>query len=53
MEPFSGNFKDIGDRYAEGVQYAAEVINAKGGINGRKVEVILVDTEVNPAVATR
>jgi branched-chain amino acid transport system substrate-binding protein len=53
MEPFSGNFKDIGDRYAEGVQYAAEVINAKGGINGRQVEVILTDTEVNPAVATR
>lgn len=53
MEPFSGNFKDIGDRYAEGVQYAAEVINAKGGINGKKVEVILVDTEVKPDVATR
>ncbi|MBI5521918.1 MAG: ABC transporter substrate-binding protein [Desulfarculus sp.] len=53
MEPFSGNFKDIGDRYAEGVQYAAEVLNAKGGINGKKIEVIPVDTEVNPAVATR
>lgn len=53
MEPFSGNFKDIGDRYAEGVQYAAEVLNAKGGINGKKVEVILVDTEVKPDVATR
>lgn len=53
MEPLSGNFKDIGDRYTEGVQYAAEVINAKGGINGRKIEVIPVDTEVNPAVATR
>jgi branched-chain amino acid transport system substrate-binding protein len=53
MEPFSGDFKDIGDRYAEGVQYAAEVINAKGGINGKKVEVIQVDSELNPAVATR
>ncbi len=53
MEPFSGNFKDIGDRYAEGVEYAAEVINAHGGINGQKVEVIKVDSELNPAVATR
>ena len=53
MEPLSGNFKDIGDRYAQGVQYAADVLNAKGGINGRKVEVILVDSEVNAAVATR
>ncbi len=53
MEPLSGNFKDIGDRYAEGVKFAAEVINAKGGINGKKLEVILVDSELNPAVATR
>ncbi len=53
MEPLSGTFKDIGDRYLEGVQYAAEVLNAKGGINGMKLEVIPVDSELNPAVATR
>jgi branched-chain amino acid transport system substrate-binding protein len=53
MEPLSGTFKDIGDRYLEGAQYAAEVLNKNGGINGRKVEVIPVDSELNPAVATR
>ncbi|MCB2229012.1 MAG: ABC transporter substrate-binding protein [Desulfarculaceae bacterium] len=53
MEPFSGAFKDIGDRYLEGVQYAAEVINKAGGLNGQKVEVIAVDSELKPAVATR
>lgn len=53
MEPLSGAFKDIGDRYLEGVRYAAEVINAAGGINGMKVEVIPVDSELKPAVATR
>jgi len=26
-EPLSGTFKDIGERYLEGVQYAAKVIN--------------------------
>ena len=52
MEPLSGTFKDIGDRYLEGVQYAAEVLNAKGGINGQKVEIIAVDSELKPAVAT-
>jgi branched-chain amino acid transport system substrate-binding protein len=52
MEPLSGTFKDIGDRYLEGVQYAARVLNAKGGINGQKVEVIPVDSELKPAVAT-
>jgi branched-chain amino acid transport system substrate-binding protein len=52
MEPLSGTFKDIGDRYLEGVQYAAEVLNAKGGINGQQVEVIPVDSELKPAIAT-
>ena len=52
MEPLSGTFKDIGDRYLEGVQYAAEVLNANGGINGQKVEVIPVDSELKPAIAT-
>jgi branched-chain amino acid transport system substrate-binding protein len=53
MEPLSGTFKDIGDRYLEGVQYAAQVINEAGGINGMKVEVIPVDSELKPAIATR
>lgn len=52
MEPLSGTFKDIGDRYLEGVQYAADVLNAKGGINGMPVEVIPVDSELKPAIAT-
>jgi branched-chain amino acid transport system substrate-binding protein len=52
MEPLSGAFKDIGDRYLEGVQYAADVLNAKGGINGKQVEVIPVDSELKPAIAT-
>lgn len=53
MEPLSGTFKDIGDRYLEGVQYAAKVINEAGGINGMMVEVIPVDSELKPAIATR
>ncbi len=53
MEPLSGNFKDIGERYLEGVNYAAEVINANGGLLGKKVEVIPVDTELKPDIATR
>lgn len=51
LEPLSGTFKDTGDRYLEGVQYAAEVLNANGGINGMKVEVIPVDSEFKPAIA--
>ncbi len=52
-EPLSGTFKDIGDRYLEGVEYAAKVINEKGGLLGRKVKVIPIDTELKPDVAIR
>lgn len=52
-EPLSGTFKNIGDRYLEGVQYAAKVLNRQGGVLGRKIEVIPIDSELKPDVATR
>jgi branched-chain amino acid transport system substrate-binding protein len=52
-EPLSGTFKDIGERYLEGVQYAAKVINEGGGLLRKKVEVIPIDSELKPDVATR
>jgi branched-chain amino acid transport system substrate-binding protein len=53
VEPLSGTFKDIGERYLEGVQYAVKVINESGGLLGKKVEVIPIDSELKPDVATR
>src|SRR5271157_611051 len=53
VEPLSGTFKDIGERYLEGVKYAAETINRSGGLLGKKVEVVPVDSELKPDVATR
>ncbi len=52
-EPLSGTFKDIGERYLDGVQYAVKIINEGGGLLGKKVEVIPIDTELKPDVATR
>jgi branched-chain amino acid transport system substrate-binding protein len=52
-EPLSGTFKNIGDRYLEGVQYAAKVLNREGGVLGRKIEVIPIDSELKPDVVTR
>ncbi|MCJ7786133.1 MAG: ABC transporter substrate-binding protein, partial [Desulfobacterales bacterium] len=52
-EPLSGTFKNIGDRYLEGVQYAAKVLNRQGGVLGRQIEVIPIDSELKPDVATR
>ncbi|MBW2636158.1 MAG: ABC transporter substrate-binding protein [Deltaproteobacteria bacterium] len=53
MEPLSGSFKDIGDRYYEGVEYAVKVINGQGGLLGKMLESIPVDSELKPDVATR
>ena len=52
-EPLSGTFKDIGERYLDGVLYAAQVINESGGRLGKKVEVVPVDSELKADVATR
>jgi branched-chain amino acid transport system substrate-binding protein len=52
-EPLSGTFKDVGERYLEGVQYAAKTINEQGGLLGRSIEVIPIDSEMKPDVATR
>ena len=35
-EPLSGTFKDIGERYLDGVLYAAQVINESGGCWARR-----------------
>jgi len=53
IDAFSGPAKDNGDRYLLGLQIAAEEINAKGGLLGRKVEVITEDSQVKPDVAVR
>jgi branched-chain amino acid transport system substrate-binding protein len=53
VEPLSGNFKDIGERYASGVEFGVEKINEQGGLLGKKVELIKIDSEVKPDVAVR
>jgi len=52
-EPLSGTFKDIGERYLDGAVYAVKVINESGGLLGKKVEIIPIDSELKPDVATR
>jgi len=53
IEPSSGSFKDIGDRYLAGAQTAADEINRNGGLLGRKVQIFSFDSEIKADVATR
>ncbi|WP_217903930.1 ABC transporter substrate-binding protein [Bordetella genomosp. 4] len=53
INSLSGNFAAFGQRYNTGMQVALEEINAKGGINGEKVELIIQDdrSEAQSALA--
>jgi len=53
VEPFSGTFKDVADRYTEGIIYAAKKINESGGLLGKKLEIIKFDAESSPAIAAK
>jgi len=51
--PFTGGSSSMGVSMRDGVRLAAKEINAAGGINGRKINLIYEDEEANPAVATQ
>lgn len=53
LDVISGPFKDIGDRYQAGVKYAVDEINASGGIDGRKIQLFVDDSQLKPDVAQR
>jgi len=50
--PLSGSQSDTGTAMLRGAQLAAEELNAKGGIDGRKVEIVPIDDQADPAVGT-
>jgi branched-chain amino acid transport system substrate-binding protein len=53
VTPLSGTYTPIGEQVKMGLDLAAKEINAAGGINGRKINLIYEDEEANPAVATQ
>src|SRR5580765_6392725 len=53
MQPLSGAAAIIGKTALVGVQMAVDRINKSGGINGRKVELIVADYESKPDVGRR
>ncbi len=49
----SGTYAGLGSEALRAVQFAAEEANAKGGIDGRKVEIKALDSEAKPDVARK
>src|SRR5258705_9077238 len=53
-QPLTGAFAASGNYVAQGAKIAEEVINAQGGVLGRKIQLVIEDNKSNPteAVAT-
>lgn len=51
--PLTGATSQFGSTMSKAAQIAAEEINAAGGVNGRKIEVLIEDDQSNPEAAVR
>ncbi|MDQ2140684.1 amino acid ABC transporter substrate-binding protein [Alcaligenaceae bacterium B3P038] len=49
----SGNLADSAKHYWEGVELWTEQVNSRGGLLGRKVEIVVYDDRSDPATAAR
>jgi branched-chain amino acid transport system substrate-binding protein len=49
----TGPYTVLGDQVVQAIQFAADEANAKGGVDGRKVEVRVADDEGNPDAGRR
>ncbi len=48
--PLTGGQALYGNDQVKAAQWAVEAINAKGGVNGKKLEMIVLDTQADPQV---
>ncbi|WP_157785762.1 ABC transporter substrate-binding protein, partial [Bradyrhizobium liaoningense] len=51
IDPLSGGGASVGEGGLKTFQYLADELNAKGGILGRKVEIVPFDNKTNPQEA--
>jgi hypothetical protein len=47
----TGTYAGLGNEARRAIEFASEEANAKGGVDGRKVEIKVLDTEAKPEVA--
>ncbi len=49
--PITGNYAEFGENFQYAVQMAADKINTEGGIRGKKVEIVVMDSKSDPKEA--
>src|SRR5690349_19130540 len=48
IDPLSGSMAPIGEHGVKHFQYMIDKINAKGGVNGQKMELLTYDNKLSP-----
>jgi branched-chain amino acid transport system substrate-binding protein len=48
IDPLSGPFANVGELGVHHFQFVMDRINAKGGVNGKKLELVPLDSKSNP-----
>ncbi len=51
--PLTGPYAALGDDQQKGAELAADMINAAGGVLGKKIEIVVRDSQLNGGVALR
>ena len=51
IDPLSGPFANVGEQGLRGFTMLIEDINARGGVNGDKLELVAIDSKANPQEA--
>ena len=51
VSPFTGLGSILGDYIKEGVLLAVDDINAAGGVNGEKIDLVIYDDQADPSIA--
>lgn len=46
--PITGNYAEYGQNFQIAVQMAADVLNAQGGLRGRRIEIVAMDSKGDP-----
>lgn len=49
--PITGNYAEYGENFKYAVQMAADKINAAGGVRGRKIDLVVMDSKGDPKEA--
>src|ERR1700753_2304760 len=50
LDPLSGGGASVGEVGLKHFKYMADQINAAGGLNSKKVEIVVLDYKINPEV---